>query len=147
MSCGGCRVETTDSNVKVEEGGKKANFLNQARATFSRTRVDGCLKQQSIAADFVVSKKGVGDVIVELKGTDVNHAMEQIFATARFMFSCTEKRGPIAGLVVCSQYPRIDTKVQRLKLQFAKEFKSPIHVVTRNENYDFEQVLLFEGPL
>lgn len=146
MTCAGCRSAITDSRVKVEEGGKKATFINESRETLHRTRVDGCLLVNEVGADFVVSKVGVGDVIVELKGKDVEHAAEQIIATAEFMGNCEELRGPLAGLVICAQYPRIDTRLQRLATQFAKRFKGPIHVVSKSGEFVFEKVLSFKGP-
>ena len=146
MSCGKCRRVVSDSHVKVEEGARKAVFLNASRDNYFTTRIDGCMVENKVAADFVVSKINVGDLIVELKGTDVTHGAEQVLATAEGVGNCTQQRGPMAGLIVCRQYPRVDTKIQRLRNTFAKKFKGPIHVVTKNTEFDFERVLSFQGP-
>ena len=146
MTCRKCRESLTDSKIKVEEGSRKAVFLNDARAQMHRTRVDGCLVRNRVAADFVVSAVETGDVVVELKGKDVVHAVEQILETASELATCERKRGPFGGLVVCNQYPRIDTKIQKLKAQFAKVYKGPVHVVTKNYEFRLERVLSFAGP-
>lgn len=147
MTCIGCRIASSDTRIKVEEGRRKAVFLNSKRSTFHRTRVDGCLVKHQISADYVVSCVDVGDVIVELKGKDVVHAVEQVVATANFMRSCSKTRGPIAGLVVCAQYPRIDTTIQRMMSKFKKGFNAPLHVVTKNYEFQIGKVLSFDGPL
>jgi hypothetical protein len=137
----------TDSLVKVEEKGKKATFVNHVRAEYARVRVDRCLIKGEIAADFVVARDGAGHVIIELKGKDVAHACEQIIATARLLRSCPNQPRRIAGLVVCAEFPKgIARGVQRLRESFAKEFRGPIHVVARNEQYELDKVLAFKGP-
>lgn len=148
MTCARCREVLTDSKVKVEENGKKAVFANASRAVFSRVRVDGCLVNGAVSADFLVAKADVGHVIVELKGKDVVHAYEQILATAKSLKACSQRPVRIAGLIVCTEYPRgIARSAQRLRDQFAREFKGPIHVVASNNEYVIEKVLAFNGPL
>lgn len=148
MTCDGCREKTFDSKVKVEEGARSAIFSNKNRTAFFRTKVDGCLVKNSTAADFVVTCVGTGSVIVELKGVDVEHAVKQIDATAIYLKSCDAAQNllPLAGLVICSRYPRFDTKLQRLAKLFAKSHRAPLHVVARNDEFDLSRVLAFDGP-
>jgi 2C-methyl-D-erythritol 2,4-cyclodiphosphate synthase len=102
--------------------------------------------QSSVASDYVVSQSKSGDVVVELKGTDVDHAVKQVEATMQLWESQGYRCGKIAGLVVCTQYPRIDTRIQRMKAHMAKKYGAPLHVQTRNREYDFARVLEFTGP-
>ena len=148
MSCGPCREKVTHSKIKVEEKGKSATFLNPGHRDFIKKRVDGCVLKNTTAADFVVTALGEGSVIVELKGVDVDHAVEQVHATAVSLKECGSSNalGPFAGLVVCARYPRFDTKVQSLMQKFAKAHRAPLHIVTRNEEYELVRVLAFDGP-
>lgn len=148
MTCAGCREETTDSYVKVREGARSAVFKNQRRAKYHRVRVDGCLVQNEISADFVVACPGVGSVVVELKGTDVERAVEQVDATLQHVKCCSRLSAlrPFAGLIVCARYPRFDTKLQRLTKQFVAKHRVPIHVVAKNDEYEISRVLAFDGP-
>ena len=148
MSCKDCRETTQVSNVKVSEGARSANFVNAERLEYCKVRVDGCLLKNQTAADFVVCCKGVGSVVVELKGVDVEHAVRQIEATLVAIAGCGDKSLPskFAGLIICSRYPRIDTKLQRLKADFAKKHRAPIHVVAKNDSFDISRVLSFSGP-
>lgn len=137
---------STDSKIKVAENGKQAIFINHERKVFYIVRVDGSLLKNQVASDFVVSKEDVGDVVIELKGMDVDHAVEQVLATAQHWSENGYRNGAIAGLIVCSRKPSFDTKVQRFALKFAKQFKAPLHVVARNDEYVIEKVLSFSGP-
>lgn len=146
MNLDKCRSATTVSKIKVEELGRKATFQNGPRETFWSTQVDGCLVVNSVAADYVVSKEGVGDVVVELKGKDVRHGTEQIFATASLWTTSKFRMGGIAGLIVARQYPRVSSQVQRAQQRFSRVFRGPLHVVTSNREYEFTRVLSYDGP-
>lgn len=142
-----CRKETKVSRIKVEENGKKAVILNLEKLTYVVSAVDGCMIKNSVSADCAVSREGVGDVFIELKGADVNHAAEQIVATATFWTTHNLSFGRLAGLVVACRYPKVSTAIQRAKVEFAKKFKGPLHVVNRNAEYEFDKLLSFTGPL
>jgi hypothetical protein len=142
-----CSVERTVSRVLVEECQRKATFLNHKNEKFVVTKVDGCLIKNAIAADYVVSRQGVGDVIVELKGRDVDHAVKQIEATARHWISESLGAGRMAGLVVCRQFPKASASVQKIQQRFTRAFGGPLHVVTKNCEYEFAHVLSHSGPL
>ncbi|MBB5208362.1 hypothetical protein [Chiayiivirga flava] len=134
--------------MKVEEGARSAIFLNAAREKYVKTKVDGCLLNNVLAADFVVTQSGKGSVIVELKGTDVERAVKQVAATIEFFQKCeaAKQKQKMAGLVVCSRYPRFDTKLQRLSSEFTRKYKVPLHVVSKNDEFEMDRVLSFGGP-
>jgi hypothetical protein len=142
-----CTERTNVSKVKVQELGRKAIFKNKNRAIFCKTRVDGCVVKNAIAADWVLSKGNVGQIVIELKGRDVDHAVKQIEATTLLWREKNLVFGKLAGLVVCAQYPRANTMVQRAQDVFSRKFKGPLHIVTRNCEYVFEKVLAFDEPL
>jgi hypothetical protein len=139
--------KTNASKIKVEENGKQAIFLNPRRGVYFVIRVDGHLIQNKIACDFVVSKEKFADLMIELKGTDVDHAVEQVFLTAKFWHDTALNEGKIAALVVSSRYPRFDSKIARYKEKFARQFKGPLHLVTKNQEYYMERVVEFSGPV
>ena len=73
-----CVTVDRSTRVKVEERGKKAVIYNKLSEKIYIIKVDGCVCQNETAADFVISKHGVGDVIVELKGKDVEQVRKDI---------------------------------------------------------------------
>jgi hypothetical protein len=141
-----CVKVNRNSKVTVKENKKQAIFLNPAKEPYDVIHVDGCVIVQNTSCDYVVSKNEVGDILIELKGMDVNHAVEQIMATAQFWSENDFRTGRIAGLVVSSRKPSNDTKIQRFQLAFLKKYKSPLHVWPKNDEFIFENVLEFKGP-
>lgn len=98
-------------------------------------RVDGCLiADGSLRADFIISKPGVVDVIVELKGKDILHARDQIAATLAFWKTHPPFSDKIAGLIICSRSPMASSDLQVMK---AKAKIKLIVDETGRKEYDF----------
>jgi hypothetical protein len=120
--------------VLVEARGRKANFINPERAKFHRIRVDGCLTRNVTAADFIVTKVDHADVIVELKGRNVDHAIKQVEATLLQWRKSRHCSSRLAGLVVCNQVPKA-TIATRVKEQFMRKHR--VHVTVRSGNHRY----------
>ena len=146
MSIEHCRKRMRVPRISVRERKQRAIFVNEDKALFIITRVDGCVTHNETAADWVVSKENVGDVVIELKGRDVDHAVQQVRATADFWRDQGLRIGQIAGLIVARQYPRSSTRVQRAQQAFARSFRGALHVATSNSEFQIERVLEFDGP-
>ena len=83
--------------------------------------MDGCLiPAGQRAADFVVSLPKIVDVIIELKGGDVAHAVTQIESTRTFWRAHTdyEKEQIIGAWIVCTEYPKASLKIGRYRESF-----------------------------
>ncbi|MGA9669258.1 MAG: hypothetical protein WBQ94_08620 [Terracidiphilus sp.] len=118
-----CIEEIRHPKVKVHDPGTgmSAVLLNNKKANIRRIRMDGCLATTGQrAADFVVSLPKIVDVIVELKGGDVGHAVTQVEATRIFWRSHIEydKGQTIGAWIVCTEYPRGSLKVGRYRENF-----------------------------
>lgn len=141
-----CFCSTDVRKIKVSENSRQAVICNPDRLEFVKVRVDGCLIRGKPAADWILSRADKGDVAIELKGSDVDHALCQIEATLDFWTKGGYSSGKLAALVVCSRYPAIDTKIQRAKVALSKKYSAPLHVVTRNLEYTFDALLSHRGP-
>lgn len=141
-----CTISVSHSIVKVQENKRKAAFRNKENDDYAISRVDGCLIENGLRCDYLVSKIGVASVFVELKGSDVVHACAQLEASA----SCAELvplvEKKIGFLVVCSKYPRFDTFVARAKQNMARKFRAGFHVVCGGGEFDIERVVEIDGP-
>jgi hypothetical protein len=141
-----CCEVTRVSKVKLEERGAKVVFLNSDNTEFVKIRVDGCVVANESAADWALVKRPIGDLLVELKGRNIELAVKQLTATMRLWrdnkLSCG---GKIGALVVSRQVPKA-TIMQKVKLKFMSEFRCPIHVVSHNQEFIFERVLDSRGP-
>jgi hypothetical protein len=134
-----CIQSVCDSKPKVEENGRKAVFLNPERVPVKKVRVDGCLiTGNTPRADYIVSKPGVVDVIVELKGKDIFHAKDQILATLPFWKVHPPFSGKIAGLIVCSKSPMSASDLQVMKAKVKLQHRLMLIVdESSKKEYDF----------
>lgn len=139
-----CCNKTNATNIKVSDPRSTyAVFSNEERHDFNLVKFDGCVVVNRVACDWIVEKSAVGRVAVELKGCDVDHAAEQIAEALRYLRESGLNELPVAGLIVCSRYPRVDTKVQRLKQRLARDFRAPLTVKTDGRGLVIERLLAF----
>jgi hypothetical protein len=118
-----CIEEIRHAKVKIHDPGTgmSAILLNGQKKKVRRIRMDGCLAPVGEkTADFVVSCQKTVDVIVELKGGDVGHAVAQVEATRTFWRSHAEYEvgQTIGAWIVCSQYPKGSLKIGRYRESF-----------------------------
>ena len=136
------------SRIKLSDKGsvRHAVFLNPERIEHIKRRMDGGYIKNKKSADWMLSKPGVGDVVLELKGGDVEYAVAQVNAAADYAAANKLTCGAMAALILCTEHPGINTKIQRAMHAFAKKFKGPIHTRNRSGEFVFEHVLSFNGP-
>lgn len=141
-----CCERTNVSSIKFEEGASKAIFLNPSREWHIKVQIDGCLVTNERAADAALYNSNADVIIVELKGVDVAYGAKQIIAAAEVLRTHEPVPRSCAGLVVGKEYPKISTTIQRMQAQFAKAYKRPLHIVTKNGEFEFAAVHSFRGP-
>lgn len=149
MSNPKCSTTVRVSKVKVMEKGKQAVFLNPDKELFTKTRVDGCVIINSIACDWLIQHGNITSILVELKGCDVDHALEQIEATLAYMSKNGLLNKQVAALIVCSKpsrHPCFTSKLQKAKARISQKYKAPLHVVTGNHEFKIERLLSHTGP-
>jgi hypothetical protein len=88
--------------------------------------VDGCAITEGIRCDWLVLKNDRQpheEIYVELKGSDVYHAVEQLKATIQKLSSDRTKIAKRC-LVVFTRNPMTGTDVQKSKIAFKKDFNA-----------------------
>ena len=120
MSEAKCIRQCQHPEVKVEDAGKKAIFLNPDRVDYRVYSIDGCLVDKGKAADFAVEEVGLGLVVVELKGRNVEHAFKQVDATTHLFRKDRAFKGKIASLVVSRETPIGSATINRHRARYAK---------------------------
>ena len=117
-----CIATKDDSKIKVEANAVKAIFDNSDRAEIKIVDVDCWLsKETGPKADRVVSKPGVVDVVVELKGKNIHHAMEQVLATCDKWKRVPPFSKKIGGLIVFSRSPERSATIDDWKARLLKQ--------------------------
>jgi hypothetical protein len=137
-----CTETIYDSRLKVEENGRKAVFLNLERKEVRKVQVDGCLiTGSSRRADYIVSRPGVVDVVVELKGKDIYHARDQIQATLPIWQSHPPFSDKIGALIVGSRIPASASDLQVMVAQFRRAGLVLIVEKSGKRGYKFEDFI------
>lgn len=149
MTWNPCTQIITHSKIKLSDPKSKYSAVinNPLQIKHEKTQADGCWVKEKTAADWILTcTTNQHQVIVELKGSNVDHGAKQITATAEALLDAGKIGKKIAGLIVCTQYPKNNTTIQRTSRQFALKFKGPIHAVTKSREFDLEKILEFPGP-
>lgn len=131
--------EVTHSRVTISEKGKSVTFRNAARLPFRKLRVDNCLITNGARADWIITKVGVASAVVELKGRDVRHAIDQLFETIAHPESDAWLENPVKLLIICAKFPSFDTQVARAQLR-AKRMGMSLKIVCRTFECDIENL-------
>lgn len=103
-----CISVVNHSKVKVEENKRKAVFINSNRENYEIGIIDGCLVKSGIRADYFVSSAET-TVLVELKGTNIDHACNQLFAAVEHANVKDKIKDKVGFLIICSRVPTATT--------------------------------------
>ena len=136
-----CVLSVDHSRIKVEENGRQATVLNPNREDYKKIEIDDCLIRQGIRCDWAIHRQGVGTVFIELKGSNVSHAIEQLFATVPREEVRPYTLGEIGFLVVCSQIPKFGSHIAKAKVRAAREYKAGFRVVKNRAEFRLPDVL------
>lgn len=122
-----CITLTTDSQIKLEELKKKIIFLNPNRLEYKKVQVDGCTLKDGIKCDkLLLSADEHEERYVELKGTDVMHAIDQLEHTIVMLGEFDDNRH---AYVICTNVaPAFTSQIQKKQLLFKKQYKSELVV-------------------
>lgn len=119
------RKNCFSTSTVAEENGKKFSLLNPARKKICKVKVDGCLITSQIIQKcdymFEVSGKPSKYFLVELKGGDVETAVDQILSTFKSVNSKI-KSSPnnYTGIIVSTAVPKAEQKFRNLQEQSLK---------------------------
>lgn len=109
-----CKTSVNDSIIKLQENNAVAKFNNQSRVTATKVQVDGCEMNGSgeIRCDYLLyADKRIN--FIELKGTDVKHAIEQLKASLRYFDISKNESREVYAYVVCRNVrPLLNTHIQ-----------------------------------
>ncbi len=111
-----CTEELNDSKITVKRDGRRATFSNPGRAAIKRIDLDCWIPSTDTPkADYIVSKPSFVDVIIELKGKEIDHAIEQIVATLVKWKKTLPFPKKIGGLVVFTRCPMRAAEIGDMK--------------------------------
>lgn len=120
--------ETIVRNNKIVLQDKKSRnpnkivFINPNRRSVRKILIDNCVIKDGVRCDYLVIFDSL-ECYVELKGSGVNHAIDQIERTINLVSE--NVHGQIKHCFVISSYcPLFTTKIQEVKLRFKKRYNA-----------------------
>lgn len=126
-----CQTSTESRNIVFVENNRRIKFVNDSGRCYLKIKVDGCVitGMTPRCDDALCSEDGFEEHYIELKGTDIRHAIEQLKTTIERIGEHNENRH---AYVICSNVaPQINTMIQKAKSEFEKKYKSTLLVKSR----------------
>lgn len=119
-----CYEDVNDSNIKFEEKGKSITFKNPGRRGFRKVIVDGCQIIEGDKCDYLLVDLDNGnEYFVELKGTDVGHALLQLDMSLKQLSDKDNKSKFTRTIIVATNCsPKLTAKVQKYTKMWKKAF-------------------------
>lgn len=137
-----CSVHTTnniptscysDDNCKLivfrDAGRQNLTLKNNQGFKFRKIIVDGCVITDKNSpgekkCDFLLTipdHPQYKEYYIELKGSDIKHAVEQIYSTIRKLSSVPIKQMK-KGYIICNKSPMLTTHIQKIQKQAREQF-------------------------
>ena len=108
---------------KDQKNPQKLIIDNSVRYDVEQIEVDGCaITNDQIRCDFLLvvpSHCEYQEYYIELKGTDLAHALKQILNTVSILSKKQTKL--MMGFIICNRSPMTTTEIQNLKVQARKK--------------------------
>lgn len=130
-----CPPECISVGTVAEEKGKKFRIEPSDKdEIFCKVKVDGCCitSSETQKPDYVFKRCKTGDFyIVELKGTDLHTAVEQILMGAKILAQHKVCKENIWGFAAVTKVPSNDNSISKFKEQFKKDVGRQLKFQTR----------------
>jgi hypothetical protein len=125
---GKCECSVPHRRIVLREKLSKITFLNNAELPIRKIKIDGCvINNDEIRCDYVIIRELNEEIYIELKGSDVPHALKQIINTIN-LISDNVKLIKKLCFVVTMSCPLTSTEIQKQKLFFKNKFNSSLDI-------------------
>lgn len=135
-----CNSVSANNIVSVSENKRVFRIKNNSALTVNKVQVDGCYITTGLKCDFLFEIIETRDSIeniknvfyVELKGSNVTHAIDQLEATIN---NCRTIHNQIVKecYIVASKFPSAGTSSQVLKKKFIKKNNIQLFIDTKQK--------------
>jgi len=125
-----CSKDIKKKIIAVSENTRKFEIRNDNSRSVNKVRVDGCLIDDNRERCDYLFEIDKLVIYVELKGSDIQKAYNQLIATIGY---CKRRHDKIVKecYIVASRVPRAGTDIQTLKKKMASTHKIQLFVKTQ----------------
>lgn len=126
-----CQTKTKDPLIPLREPRTRSQLVisNPNRNEVTVIKVDGCeiADNSTPRCDFAIDVHTDLEIYVELKGSDIKHAIEQIESTISIISSSPQLARKLC-IVVSTRVPRQGTNIQALQRRFMLRYRATLRI-------------------
>ena len=138
-----CSEKISHKNILIEE--KKSSiivFINENSIELTKVQVDGCLDIQGVKCDWLlIINEPYIEIYIELKGSDVEHAFDQIENTIKIV-SKNYKTVLKYCYIITTRCPITSTQIQVKAKSFKKNYNAVLKVKKTGSNESFNTFIV-----
>lgn len=112
---------------KLKENKSEIIFKNPQRKEIEEVIVDGWVIVTWIRCDYMLIEDSWSEHFIELKGSNIPHAIKQLVATFKKLSVCY-KTHPKKSYISSTKCPLASTEIQNEKIKFQNHYKSKLIV-------------------
>ena len=105
----------------------KSKFIIKNANNLVKILVDGCAIKDGIRCDYLVKVQDKLEIFIELKGQDIEHAINQIERSIQIL-SSDRNNFPKQSYVVCTRSPMQSPEIQLIQKRFKKKYNSAFFI-------------------
>ncbi|MBD1936431.1 hypothetical protein [Microcoleus sp. FACHB-68] len=130
-----CEEYVSDTKIVLQENKSKITFKNSNQEQIRKIKVDGCAinDNKTLRCDYVLIPQEDIEIYVELKGSDISHAVKQIQSTIALLSDDVKNKKKLC-VVVSTRVPTTGTNIQQLQIQFKQKFNASF--IVKNIQYE-----------
>lgn len=127
-----CETVRSDPNIVVSDPGSRNNrsrfrLHNPKRSCVKIVQVDDCVVKEGIRCDYLLILSNEQEIYVELKGSDVKHAVEQLSRSIDLL-ACNCNALIKLCFISSTRCPINSTEIQNLKRKFRQKYKAKLTI-------------------
>lgn len=135
-----CIQVSKNKIIPLPDSGKVINLKNPSQRKIEKIKFDGCVVKNRRAADYLISASNGAEIIFELKGRDVEHAVSQIESTAEIIRTMNLRYNPKFGAIYCKQVPAGSISINRKREHLKKKHGINIIISSSKANFCIEKI-------
>ncbi|MBE9143286.1 hypothetical protein [Planktothrix mougeotii] len=134
-----CEKIVSDKRITRKENQSQIIIENPNQFKVCVVQVDGCAIKEGQRCDYLVIPdkqdiKRTLEIYIELKGSKILHAIEQLEATIKKLSDDPAKQEKVC-IIISTRCPLAGTDIQNFKRDFKKKYNATLEVKNRTYTY------------
>ncbi|MGL4502421.1 MAG: hypothetical protein ACRC2M_04320 [Planktothrix sp.] len=134
-----CETILSDKRITRKENQSQIIIENPNQFKVCVIQVDGCAIKAGLRCDYLVIPdqqdiKKTLEIYIELKGSKISHAIDQLEATLKKLSDDPAKQEKVC-IIISTRCPLTTTEIQKFKLKFKKTYNAKLEV--KNMTYTY----------